>query len=114
MIFRTVFMLVLVPVLGLILTGFGARDVTKGGQETTAFVMCQRPVTQRLRSPSSAKFPTITTPGARSVHAGGGRYIVDGFVDAQNGFGAMLRSKWECEIKENADKTWSLLNLKIN
>ena len=109
-----IFRIALVPVLVFILAGCGARDVTTGGQETTAFVMCQRPVEQRLRSPSSAKFPMTSTPGVLSVHAGGGRYLVDGFVDAQNGFGAMIRSTWECEIKENADQTWSLLNLKIN
>lgn len=49
-----------------------------------------------------------------SVHAGDGVYLVDGYVDAQNGFGAMLRSNWECKIKENPDETWTLIDLQIH
>lgn len=90
------------------------RDPAVGGQETTAFVMCQSPVSGRLRAPSTAKFPYITAPGVSAVHVGGGVYRVRGFVDAQNGFGAMLRTSWTCEIKENSDKTWSLQDLNID
>lgn len=109
-----IFRIALIPVLGFILAGCGARDVTKGGQEVAAFVMCQDPVQNRLRAPSTAKFPTTSDSGVRSVHAGDGRYLVDGYVDAQNGFGAMLRTTWACEIKENANQSWSLLNLTVN
>ena len=90
------------------------RDVTRGGQETMAFVMCQKPVANQLRSPSSAKFPTMGKQDVLSAHSGGGIYLVDGYVDAQNGFGAMIRANWECKIKENSDKTWSLVDLKIH
>jgi hypothetical protein len=38
---------------------------------------------------------------------------VIGYVDSQNGFGAMLRSEWTCKIKENADKTWSVIDFNI-
>lgn len=90
-----------------------ARDAASGGQETMAFVMCQRPVTNQLRAPSSADFPTLAQSGVSSSHKGGGVYAVSAYVDAQNGFGAKIRTHWECEIKENQDKTWSLVDLKI-
>lgn len=90
------------------------RNPQNGGQETSAFVMCQDPVRSRLRAPSSAEFLSSTEPGVSLVHLGNGVYRVRGFVDAQNGFGAMLRTSWMCEIAENADRTWSLENLKVD
>lgn len=98
-----------------VLSGCGEpRNPQTGGQESTAFVMCQTPVENQLRAPSSAKFPYSTAPGASALHLGEGVYRVRGFVDAQNGFGAMLRTSWTCEIAENADQTWSLRNLEID
>ena|SRR3990167_4801531 len=90
------------------------RDPANGGEETFAFVMCQSPVSAQLRAPSTAKFPFTTAPGVSSKHVGGGAYQVRGFVDAQNGFGAMIRTSWSCKIRENSDNSWSVENIKID
>jgi hypothetical protein len=96
------------------LLGCGSsRDPALGGQETLAFVMCQTPVSAQLRAPSNARFPYITAPGVRAEHIGDGVYKVRGFVDAQNGFGAMIRTQWTCEIEETPDHEWSLRKLEI-
>lgn len=97
----------------LVLAGCGTRDPSEGGNETMAFVMCQKPITNQLRSPSSSIFPNLGTSGVSSTHLGGGTYLVVGYVDSQNGFGAMLRSEWSCKIKENQDKTWSAIDFEI-
>ena len=89
------------------------RKPQAGGQETTAFVMCQDPVRGQLRAPSTAEFPYTTAPGVSVAHLGDGVYKVNAFVDAQNGFGAMLRTSWTCEIAENSNQTWSLRELKL-
>lgn len=89
------------------------RSPSSGGQELTAFVMCQAPVQSQLKAPSTAIFPNFSAQGVSSRHVGNGKYTVIGFVDAQNGFGAQIRATWICEIKENSDKTWSTLNVKI-
>jgi len=78
-----------------------------------AFVMCQKPVERLLRAPASAKFPTMGKQDVLSIHSGNGVYLVDGYVDSQNGFGAMLRSNWECKIKQNPDETWTVMDLKL-
>lgn len=78
-----------------------------------AFVMCQKPIKNLLRSPSSAEFPYLGSAGVSSTHLGGGTYAVTGYVDSQNGFGAMLRSQWTCKIKENADQTWSAIDFEV-
>ncbi|MCU1717940.1 hypothetical protein NTD81_12510 [Pseudomonas sp. 5P_3.1_Bac2] len=90
------------------------RSSIDGGQEMMAFVMCQKPITDRLTSPSSAKFPHSGKSGVSSTHVGGGVYDVVGYVDSQNGFGAMLRSTWNCKIKENDNKTWTALDVNIS
>ena len=105
----------LVVVAGMLLGCGGSepRDPTTGGGETRAFVMCQQPVEGQLRAPSTAKFPYTTSPGVSSTHIGGGVYNVHGYVDAQNAFGAMIRTNWICKIKENADRTWSIVELEM-
>jgi hypothetical protein len=90
------------------------RDVTKGGEETMAFIMCQKPVKSSLKSPSSAKFPYAHEQGVFSVHIGDGEYAVKGYVDSQNGFGAQIRTGWTCQIKENVNNTWQLIDLKFD
>jgi hypothetical protein len=67
-------------------------------RETEAFVMCQNPVRRQLRSPSTAKFPFISDRAVRVNHTGLGQYSVDGYLDAQNAFGATVRTRWNCQI----------------
>ena len=61
----------------------------------TAWVMAGNFVKQRLRSPSTAKFPY--KPDAYS-YAGDCRHSIIGSVDSQNGFGAMLRSTFRVNM----------------
>lgn len=61
-------------------------------------------VKEKLKSPSSAKFPwspddyTFKDYGSSNDHPGYIRYLVNGYVDAQNSFGAETRTKWAVEI----------------
>jgi hypothetical protein len=68
-------------------------------RDTEAFVMCQDPVRRQLRSPATAKFPYISNRSVRVAHIGLGQYSVDGFVDAQNAFGATVRTTWNCRLQ---------------
>lgn len=69
---------------------------------TYALTMCQVAVKDRLRAPSTAKF-TDRHVIDRDPHDAN-QYRILGEVDAQNGFGAMLRSYWKCQIGYNAGK----------
>lgn len=62
-------------------------------------------VKQRLRSPSTAKFPGIWDGKADHISKIGERkYSIRSYVDSQNGFGAMLRTNWSCKITFVGDK----------
>ena len=83
---------------------------------TNASLMCERFVTKRLKSPSTAKFAPyrelkITTYGKNEGIKDAFRII--GYVDAQNGFGAMLRNDYTCDVQYAGNDNWKLINLTI-
>ena len=66
-----------------------ARTCQKGG-EVAATVTAQTFVERRLRSPSTADFPW----GNQATWLGGCDFRVVSYVDAQNGFGATVRTPY--------------------
>lgn len=63
-----------------------------------------------LKSPSTAQFPSTYEFKVSTIS---GDMRVEGYVDAQNGFGAMLRSPWV--VSCSCDKgTWTLLSLEFD
>lgn len=76
-----------------------------------AFVMMQKPIRSRLRSPSSASFPY--QPDAIAP-IGNCRFKMVSYVDAQNGFGATLRTRWSGTIQFNPDdNTWRAIEVNV-
>ena len=64
-----------------------------------AWVDCKSFVTKSLKSPSTAVFPVSNEPGV-SIHTlTNGHWVVVGYVDAQNSFGAPLRQTFGCELR---------------
>lgn len=87
----------------LVLLGLGlfiaaAANVPRDGKGTDNFEVistCRAVVEKVLKAPSTAKFIS----GEDSVRRReDGSINVSGYVDAQNGFGAMLRNEYECEV----------------
>lgn len=79
------------------------------GNGTMAAIMCEEFVTDRLLAPSTADFPR-----AESIAPlGNKQYRVASYVDAQNGFGAQIRTYWICDIRQDPanDDLWLLDDL---
>lgn len=77
------------------------------GGESRAKDACEESVANRLRAPSSAEFVrSIATEGEDGV------WTVSGTVDAQNGFGAMIRSFYTCKV-ENEELGWYAYSVEI-
>lgn len=77
--------------------------------EFGAKYMCEQFVTERLKAPSTAEFSS--DPDVYSVNGKPKNYaIVRGYVDAQNSFGAMIRSYYDCQVHYDIDdpETWHL------
>ncbi len=58
---------------------------------------------QTLKAPATAKFPDFDE---MIVRGSNGRYNVSGFVDAQNGYGAMIRSQYTYNVEKNSAGKW--------
>lgn len=66
-----------------------------------ACVAAQRVIRTGLKAPATAKFPGCVLGADQYVisHSSDRRsWIVRGHVDAQNGFGAMIREQWRVEL----------------
>lgn len=64
-----------------------------------AEIACKDAVESRLKAPSTAKFVDVQSSGSGST------FKVVGSVDAENGFGAMVRSNFSCDVTVNGDHT---------
>lgn len=82
--------------------------------ETMAFVMSQNFVKRELKSPASASFPSTSSQGVRTNYIGDCTHEVWAYVDAQNSFGANIRTEYYVKIKnEKGTNSWSLLDIRM-
>lgn len=77
-------------------------DYTPGAFD--AHAACESHVKSQLREPSSARFSDQTATGDAS-----NGYLVEGTVDARNGFGGMSRSFYGCRVTFTADQSLTTL-----
>jgi hypothetical protein cdifA_19763 len=72
------------------------KDYTLTMDEATALqISCQSKVEEILKSPSTAKFPSIDKWGMQKEK---NKVTIQGYVDSQNSFGAELRSEFQFVI----------------
>lgn len=77
-----------------------------------AFTIAQNFVESNLRCPRTAKWPWISYSKV-TVHLGNGRYQISSYLDAQNGFGALVRINFICVVEHISGDRWRLINLTI-
>jgi hypothetical protein len=73
-----------------------------------AWVAAMEFVERRLKAPGSAEFPAFHEITVDS--RGGGVFFIYAWVDAQNSFGAMLRTEFACTVRKD-DGRWLLEDL---
>lgn len=80
-----------------------------------AHVMAGNFVKRELRSPSTAKFPYTSDRDVVVNDLGNCRFSISSYVDSQNGFGAMIRSRFSVVMQSTPDgHTWTAKDLVIN
>jgi len=113
-------LLVLVAFLIMIMS-FGSGGSGRSGRssapkqahsELDAWGMCREFVEESLKAPRTAKFPWGYSKF--TTHLGGGKYRVRAYVDAQNSFGALVRSDFDCTVQYAGEDRWRLENLAID
>lgn len=91
-------------VAALILGNSETKTGPQTGDKTGAYLIAQEFVTDQLKAPATAKYPSSAT----SVRLVGKKWHVRGYVDSQNSFGALIRSEWHCVVYTTDGTNWSL------
>lgn len=73
--------------------GYSGNDYNTS---TNAKVCARKAVEDSLKAPSTASFCSYTEMNATNL--GGDKWMVTGYVDAQNSFGAMVRQYWSVTL----------------
>ena len=82
-----------------IFLAFGSGDSnSSGANRMLAYNYAEKFVKQHLKSPGTAKFPGLFEKDEHITELGNGEYRINSWVDSQNGFGAMIRSRFSCKI----------------
>jgi hypothetical protein len=85
-------------------------------REIESFLICKNFVTDRLKSPGSAKFrnPSQTDGEVVWVSTDDVTWTIQSSVDSENGFGALLRSNFVCTVQYRPEvEKWYLLDMQL-
>lgn len=91
------------------LTGQRSSSSASSGTDYAAITSCERYVKDRLLAPSTAKLSGWSD--STTSTATDGTTTVRGYVDAQNVYGAMLRTHYTCVLGPSSTLTRPLLSL---
>jgi hypothetical protein len=94
--------------------GSGGSGGTRAdvGSGVGAWVICQDFVEDRLTAPSTAEYPAGYSQYTTSL--GDRTFRVDAYVDAENSFGAMIRTDFTCTVRYQGSETWRLVSLEFD
>ncbi len=81
------------------------RETKEFTERIGAWVAAQDAVRSRLRSPGTADFGWQTASNQCKKSAPG-QYIATGWVDSQNGFGAVLRTEFTVKVEQGGSGSW--------
>ena len=76
-----------------------------------ACVMSQTFAKERLKAPATAKFASYRE--SQVTDKGNGEYLVSSHVDAENSFGAKIRTRYICHLKYTGNNRWQLMEFKF-
>jgi hypothetical protein len=79
---------------------------------SNAYYAAEFAVKNSLKAPASADFSNPNIDAAGAVIDGGGKAHAWGWVDAENSFGAKLRSNWKVEL-EGYGNSWTATRVQI-
>lgn len=96
--------------------GSSASDNAKLEQDN-AYEACKHFVNEQLKSPATASYPNFFT-NTTDIHLtdkGSGAFEVLSQVDSENGFGAKLRSFFDCNVPTaDGGKNWTDQGTTVN
>lgn len=83
------------------------EDISK--LDVDAYVMSEEFIKKQLKAPATADFPGGSD--GRVKYLGDSIFYIDSYVDAQNSFGANLRSNYSGKVKYMGSDQWTNVDL---
>jgi hypothetical protein len=90
---------------------FSGKDWRERDNSDMAYIMMEEFVKKELKAPSSASFPGITESNSHVRYLKNQKYQIVSYVDAQNAFGAKIRTHFRGEIEQIDETRWRLISL---
>ena len=90
---------------------FGCGERVYHASNKNAYTVSKQFVVMTVKTPSTAKFPIYKDADVRVTVLADRKFVVRAYVDAQNLFGAMIRTKYVCELQYKFGDTWELIEL---
>jgi len=81
-----------------------SSDAPPAASQADGYYACQAAAQRLLKAPSTAQFPRLgdaevrMTPSTKDSY----EFHIVSYVDAQNAFGAMIRTRWICRISKTS------------
>jgi hypothetical protein len=88
------------------------REKQEKESQLSAYVMAQDFVSSKLKAPATAKFPTFSNDFVTFL--GDNRYRISAYVDAQNSYGATIRTHFSCVVKDVGNNKWVLESMEMH
>jgi hypothetical protein len=82
-----------------------------GSMDVDAYVMSQDFITKQLKAPATADFPVGSDGHVK--YEGDSVFYVNSYVDAQNSFGANIRTNYSGRIKYMGKDNWRNISLNL-
>jgi hypothetical protein len=104
--------LLLLMIVGAVLPKQTQKEFQAGDHRRLAVICAQEHVKGLLKAPASAKWPGAFSGIDIETHAkklADGTYLVDSYVDAQNSFGAMVRTRYVLKLNVFQDGNYSVI-----
>lgn len=103
----------IVVILGFFVYGVFIAFGGNTSNNSEVWVLAKHEVETNLKSPNSAKFPSMRSDQVRITEVGG-KYIVKSYVDAENSFGASIRSNFTVTINKNSSGKYFVESISID
>ncbi|MDR5900350.1 hypothetical protein QC823_15400 [Halomonas vilamensis] len=101
-----------IAVLAVIALGIGPKSDRICNSEAEAYEFAKTTINRGLIAPSEAQWPKHSEATILKTDEGECRYKIFGHLDAQNGFGAMIRRDYFIEIDYKKESgRWELIKL---
>ena len=75
--------------------------------KSTAYLIAQGFVTEKLVSPKSVKFPPRSDDAVTVESLGRNRFSVDGYLDSRNTLGHLQRTRFRCVVRDVGAGEWT-------